>query len=127
MTAGGELARRIDGLQNQITMTVDRRNHHHPGEPCGQDRAGDLRRYPLQGQAGPQRPAADHRDIKVFEDHIDIQLKADIDSILRCAALPEAPEEDPVNFNSGMEDSLHVTLVQAAERPGQVFHVNGHQ
>ena len=92
--------------------------------------------------------------IYVFEDHVDIKLKDDIDSILRCGTLPETAEEAPEEakdaemleksaeavapypcsrrsdsnegtFNSGTKDSLNVTIVQETEkRPGKVFRAN---
>ena len=76
--------------------------------------------------------------IYVYEDHVQVKLKADIDSILRCGMLPEDPEEAPqeanaeekleesaLTFNSGTKDSLNVTIVQSAEkRPDKVFRAN---
>ena len=56
----------------------------------------------------------------VFEDHLEIKLQRDIDSLLRCGTLGEA-----ANFNSGIENSLHCRLVQSADkRPDKVFDVN---
>ena len=76
--------------------------------------------------------------IYVFEDHVDIKLKDDIDSILRCGTLPDDQEEvaeeangaetlekSAETFNSGTKDSLNVTIVQSAEkRPDKVFRAN---
>ena len=61
--------------------------------------------------------------IIVYEDHIDVKLKADIDSITKCGVLPN--EEDAANFSDGTEDISQTTLVQRAEkRPDKVFRVN---
>lgn len=64
-----------------------------------------------------EKPSLDRNDlnlmiekIRVFEDHIEVQLKADIDSLLKTGALPE----DAVNFNSGTENSEN-TLVQSSK------------
>ena len=58
--------------------------------------------------------------VLVFEDHLEIKLQRDIDSILRYGTLEEA-----ANFNSGIENSLHCRLVQSADkRPDKVFDVN---
>ena len=69
--------------------------------------------------------------IYVYEDHVDIKLKDDIDSILRCGMLPEdvnaseKSEKSAETFNSGTKDSLNVTIVQSAEkRPDKVFRAN---
>ena len=69
--------------------------------------------------------------IYVYEDHVDIKLKDDIDSILRCGMLPEEAKEPETleksaeTFNSGTKDSLNVTIVQEAEkRPDKVFRAN---
>ena len=60
------------------------------------------------------------RNIRVFEDHLEIQLQSDIDAILHAA-----PREDAVNFKGGMEHSSPVTLVQSSnKRPDKVFHAN---
>ena len=76
--------------------------------------------------------------IYVYEDHVKIKLKDDIDSILRCGTLPDASGEEPEDetdaetseksaetFNFGTKDSLNVTIVQEAEkRPDKVFRAN---
>ncbi len=69
--------------------------------------------------------------IYVYEDHVDIKLKDDIDSILRCGMLPEEAKEPETleksaeTFNSGTKDSLNVTIVQETEkRPDKVFRAN---
>ena len=69
--------------------------------------------------------------IYVYEDHVDIKLKDDIDSILRCGMLPEEAkdpetlEKSAETFNSGTKDSLNVTIVQETEkRPDKVFRAN---
>ena len=69
--------------------------------------------------------------IYVYEDHVEIRLKADIDSILRCGSLPEeekAPEtleKSAETFNFGTKDSLNITIVQETEkRPDKVFRAN---
>ena len=69
--------------------------------------------------------------IYVYEDHVDIKLKDDIDSILRCGMLPEDAKEPETSdksaetFNFGTKDSLNVTIVQETEkRPDKVFRAN---
>ena len=71
--------------------------------------------------------------IKVYEDHLEIRLKADIDCLLRCGELPH--EEDfvaamarqggNVNFPDGTGDISTITIVQSAKmRPDKVFRAN---
>jgi len=60
--------------------------------------------------------------IFVYEDHIEIRLKSDIDAILRSGTLPQ---EDAANFNQGIVDSLKSVIVQTSEkRPDKVYDVN---
>lgn len=59
--------------------------------------------------------------IVVFEDHIDIHLKADIDALLKCGLEGLAA----ANFNSGIEDSILTRAVQkAVHQKDKVFDVN---
>ena len=60
--------------------------------------------------------------ITVWEDHIDVQLKPDVDSILRTGMLPE---EDAANFKSGTVDNLQTQVVQtSSRRADKVYGVN---
>ena len=49
--------------------------------------------------------------IKVYEDHLEIQLQADVDAILQSAT-----EENTVNFKLGIENIVPCRLVQQASR-----------
>lgn len=61
--------------------------------------------------------------ILVYEDHLDIRLKADIDRLLRCGALPDP--EDAAHFNPDIADSLKArAVVTASRRPDKVYDVN---
>ena len=62
--------------------------------------------------------------IKVYEDHLEIRLKADMDCLLRCGELPREEElrcrhgpsgEDTVNFPDGTGDISTITIVQSAK------------
>ena len=58
--------------------------------------------------------------IKVYEDHIEVQLKADIDSLLKTGALPE----DAANFSEGTEN-IENTLIQSSKgHEDKVFRVH---
>jgi len=92
-----DLLRRMEGIQNQIAMTQDKRN-----TIIRVNRAAKTALEVFDDILN--KPKLDRNDlqliiekIKVYEDHIEVQLKADIDSILRCGELPEElAEEQPV-------------------------------
>ncbi len=106
-----DLTRRIAGLQNQIEMTVDRRN-----TIIRVNRTAKLAIDVFNDILNKEK--LDRNDLQlivdkiiVYEDHIDIKLKADIDSLLRCGILPEETEE-AANFESDIIDSLSTVIVQ---------------
>ena len=96
-----ELTQRIAGIQHQIEFASDKRNtiiRINRLAKTAIDVFNDIL----------EKPALDRNDlnlmiekIKVYEDHIEVQLKADIDSLLKTGALPE----DAVNFNWDTENS----------------------
>ena len=58
--------------------------------------------------------------IKVFEDHLDVQLKPDIDILLKCGL-----EGLAANFKSGIEDISLTRIVQkATHQKDKIFDVN---
>ena len=128
-----DLLRRMEGIQNQLRMATDKRN-----TILQVNRATKTALEVFDGILHKEH--LDRQDlqlmiekIKVYEDHLEIQLKADIDAILRSGTLPEEPavvamaasREDSANFKGGMEHISPVTIVQTAERrPDKVFHAN---
>ena len=117
-----DLLRRMEGIQNQLRMATDKRN-----TILQVNRAAKTALEVFDDILNKEH--LDRQDlqliiekIKVYEDHLEIQLKADIDSLLRCGTLPE---EDAANFKAGMGHISPVVLVQAAaKRPDKVFHAN---
>lgn len=115
-----DLTRRIDGLQNQIQMTVDRRN-----TIIRVNRAAKTALEVFDDVLNKDK--LDRNDLQllidkivVYEGAVDIRLKADIDALLRCGVPEEA-----VNFRQGIVDSLQTRMVQrAAKRPDKVYDVN---
>ncbi len=117
-----DLANRIAGLQFQIEQTEDKRNL--------MIRVNRKAKTALEiFDEILNKDHLDARDLNlivdqiiVFEDHIDVKLKADIDTLLRTGTLPEAGEE-AVNFNSGTE--CQIAFVQkSAKQPDKAFRVN---
>ncbi|NCB51112.1 MAG: stage V sporulation protein T [Clostridia bacterium] len=118
-----DLARRMEGLQNQIGLTAERRNTiikvNRIAKTALEVFDDILRKEKLE--RADLELIVDK--IIIFEDHIEVKLRADIDSIIKCGVLPDA--EDAVNFKEGTEDIPQTTLVQSAEkRPDKVFRVN---
>ena len=141
----GDLQKRIEGIGRQIELLSDKRN-----TIIRVNRAARTALEVFEDILNKQR--LERRDleliiqkIKVYEDHLEIQLQADVDSILRSGTLPALPEaagasprptEDcvaaaavysagTVNFKSGMGHISPVTIVQEAKQhPDKVFHAN---
>lgn len=118
-----DLINRISGLQAQITLTEDKRNL--------------IIRVNRKAKTAMEvfddilnKDHLDSRDLNliidqiiIYEDHIDVKLKADIDTLLKTGELPSVQEEDAANFKTGTEGT--VTLVQRAKNTrDKVFCVN---
>ena len=58
--------------------------------------------------------------IIVFEDHIDVKLKADIDTLLKTGELPGDGEEDAANFKWGTEGQV-IVVQQVKKRLDKAF------
>ena len=115
-----DLQKKIEGLGHQIDMLANKRNTiievNRSARTALEVFADILQKEHLE-RADLELMV---RNIRVFEDHLEIELQSDIDAILRAA-----PREDAVNFKGGMEHSAHVTVIQsAAKRPDKVFHAN---
>ena len=107
-----DLLRRIEAITTQIELSADRRNtiiRVNRAARTAMDIFDDIL----------HKPKLDKNDlaliverITVYEDHIDVELKADVDSILRTGMLPG---EDAANFKSGTADSLQTRVVQSSK------------
>ena len=119
-----DLIRRMEGLQNQLQMTADKRN-----TIIRVNRAAKTALEVFDDILNKEKLERNDleliiRKIRVFEDHVEVQLQSDVDSILRCGTLPETLE-DAANFPDGTEDISPITIVQSAERrPDKVFRAN---
>ena len=115
-----DLQKKIEGLNHQIDMLANKRNTiievNRSARTALEVFADILQKEHLERSDLELMI----RNIRVFEDHLEIELQSDIDAILRAA-----PREDAVNFKGGMEHSANVTVIQsAAKRPDKVFHAN---
>ena len=111
-----DLLRRMEGIQNQIAMTVDKRN-----TIIQVNRVAKTALEVFNGILN--KPKLDRNDlqliiqkIKVYEDRIEIQLKADIDSILQSGTLPdERPEA--VAAMAPVSDRLYeIQIIQESDK-----------
>lgn len=90
-----DLLRKIDGLQSQIEHVTDRRN-----TIIRTNRAAKTAMEVFDDIIGKEKLEKQDLEliierIKVYEDRVEIQLKADIDTLLRRGELPE-PDTEPV-------------------------------
>ena len=90
-----ELLRKIEGLQSQIEHVTDRRN-----TIIRTNRAAKTAMEVFDDIIGKEKLEKQDLEliierIKVYEDRVEIQLKADIDTLLRRGELPE-PDTEPV-------------------------------
>ena len=116
-----ELESKISGLQHQIEVNTNKRS--------AILQITRIAKTALEVFDGIlQKEKLDKADIGfildkivVFEDHIDIHLKADIDALLKCGLEGLAA----ANFKSGIEDSILTHAVQkAVHQKDKVFDVN---
>ncbi len=115
-----ELQKKIDGLNHQIDLLSDKRNMvikvNRAAKTAFDVFADILAKEKLE--RNDLELIIDR--VLVFEDHLEIKLQRDIDSLLRCGTLEEA-----ANFNSGIENSLNSRLVQSAtHQKDKVFDVH---
>ena len=118
-----DLANRISGLQAQIVLTEDKRNliiRVNRMAKTAMEVFDDIL----------EKDRLDPRDLNlildqiiVFEDHIDVKLKADIDTLLKTGQLPEGGEEDAANFKRGTEGQV-IVVQQVKKRLDKAFRVN---
>ena len=115
-----ELIQKIDGMNRQIDMLADKRNTIIMVNRSAKTTL-DVFRDVLEKQTLDRNDLELIIDrIKVFEDHLDVQLKPDIDILLKCGL-----EGLAANFKSGIEDSSLTRLVQkAVHQKDKVFDVN---
>ena len=133
-----DIEERISGIEKQIELTRDRENTIIRVNRAAKTAIETFDEILEKDKLDPKDLHLILDKIYVYEDHVEIRLKADIDSILRCGMLPDDPEEASSgieagekleevgeNFNSGTESILNVTIVQETEkRPDKVFRAN---
>ena len=120
----GDCDKRIEGLQNQIALTHDKYNTVIRVNRIAKETIAILDNILDKNKLDRNDLEFLLERIFVFEDHIHVKLKSDIESILQSGTLPEETEAT-VNFNSGVINSLHTVIVQRTEkREDKVYDVN---
>ncbi len=114
-----ELQKKIEGLSHQIGMLSDKRNTIIQVNRAAKT-AMDVFRDILEKER-LERGDLELilRQITVYEDHLDIQLQSDIDTLLKTGSMEQA-----VNFNSGTENE-QITVTQSSKNHSdRVFRAN---
>ncbi len=115
-----DLLRRIEGIENQMRLAANKRN-----TIIRVNRAAKTAMEVFDDILNKEK--LDRNDIqlivkkiKVYEDHIEVELRADIDSLLKCGTLPDA-----ANFDSDMADNSQTAVIQSSVHHGdKVYHVH---
>ncbi|MCD7734150.1 MAG: recombinase family protein [Clostridiales bacterium] len=106
-----DLQRKIEGLNHQIDLLSDKRNTILRANRVAKT-AIDVFRDILEKEHLERNDLELLIDrIKVYEDHLEIQLQPDIDALLRVGQI-----EDAVNFDRDTAENGQVTLVQRAKQ-----------
>ena len=115
-----ELQNKITGIRNQIDMLADKRNtilRVNRAAKLAMDVFGDI-----LAKESLERNDLELviKKIRVYEAHLEIELRRDIDQLIRCESLEMA-----VNFEQGSMDILKTELVQSSiHRKDKVYTVN---
>ena len=115
-----ELQKKIEGIRHQIDMIADRRNTILRVNRAAKS-AMDVFRDILEKEK-LERSDLELiiQNIKVYEDHLEIQLKADVDALIRCGNVEMA-----TNFEQGSMDILKIEVVQSSvHRKDKVYAVH---
>ena len=118
-----DLQKKIDGIHHQIDLLSDKRNTIIQVNRVAKT-AIDVFHDILEKDKLERNDLELLIDkILVFEDHLEIKLKTDIDTLLRCGTLP-AETEDAANFKLGTEN-IENTLIQSSKgHEDKVFRVH---
>ncbi len=118
----GECDSRIEGLENQITLTADKQNTIIEVNRIAKI-VIDIFNETLEKNTFDKKDLSILIDrIYVYENHINVKLKADIQCILESSTLPEM--DKAVNFNEGIINSLNTAIVEEKYNRKQVYDVN---
>ena len=115
-----DLQKKIEGIHHQIELLSDKRNTIIQVNRAARTAMEVFRDVLDKDHLERNDLELIIRHIKVYEDHLEIQLQADVDAILQSAV-----GENTVNFKSGIENSAPCRIVQqASRRKDKIFDVH---
>ena len=115
-----DLQKKIEGIRHQIELLSDKRNTIIQVNRAARTAMEVFRDVLDKDHLERNDLELIIRHIKVYEDHLEVQLQADVDAILQSAT-----EENTVNFKSGIENSAPCRIVQqASRRKDKIFDVH---
>ena len=115
-----ELHKKIAGIRHQIGMLSDKRNTIIKVNRAAKTALEVFRDILQKDTLDRNDLELIIRRIRVYEDHVEMELKADVDTLIRCGALEKA-----ANFEQGSMDILKTQLVQSSfHRKDKVYTVN---
>ena len=118
-----DLQKKIDGINHQIDLLSDKRNTIIQVNRVAKT-AIDVFRDILEKDKLERNDLELLIDkILVFEDHLEIRLQSDIDTLLCCGTLP-AETEDAVNFKQGTENIKNTLIQSSKNHEDKVFRVS---
>ena len=112
----GDLLRRMEGIQNQIAMTADKRNtiiRVNRAAKTAMEVFDDILNKEKLERADLELII---QKIVVFEDHLDIHLKADVDSILQSGTLPEDKPEAVAAMAPVSPRPYEILIIQESDK-----------
>ena len=111
-----DLLRRMEGLQNQIAMTADKRNtiiRVNRAAKTAMEVFDDILNKEKLERADLELII---QKIMVYEDHLDIRLQADVDSILQSGTLPEEKPEAVAAMAPMNSRPYEIEIVQESDK-----------
>ena len=118
-----ECQKRIKGLQNQIELVREQHNTIVRVNRVARSAIDVFDSILDKDNLDKQDLELIIDKIYVYEDRVEVKLKADIDNLLRCGELPET--ETAANFNSGTVDIASTEIVQVSRNHSdKVYSVN---
>lgn len=118
---------RIEGIQNQILLNRDKRNTVIRVNRIAKEAISIIDEILNKEKLDKNDLEFIIDKIYVYEDHIHVKLKDDIECILKSGTLADKPAEEAVNFNSDVISILNTEkIVQSAKnhRPDKVYDVS---
>lgn len=117
-----ELENKIAGLKNQIELTANKRNTIIQVNRIARTAMEIFDEILKKDRLDKIDLDLIIDKVVVYEDRLEIQLKADIDSLLQCKSMRA---EKIVNFKLGIVDSLQTQIIQSAiNRADKIYNVN---